>query len=273
MQIEQFVFFGFDEVNEAEDGLRDRRRGKLPPIIENPGGGDGGECGGLRFCQRARGGDGERGRGFGGGDELLGRASGDNAALIDDCNLVAEAVGFFDVMRGQQNSAAGGFELEDQVVQFAAGLGVEAGGGFVEENDLRIVHEREGQGEALALAAGEGVKGGVGFVGEVELLEQGGRVGGMRIEGGEEAEGLARGDFVLQGGGLELHADDFAGLGGMFERVDAGHLDHAGVQGGTQADDAFEGGGFSRARWGPAGRRLRRLATSNETSRTACSGP
>ena len=46
-----------------------------------------------------------------------------------------------------------------QLVDFVAGLRVESGGRLVEEQHLRIVEQRQGQGQALLLAAGElGVK-------------------------------------------------------------------------------------------------------------------
>ncbi len=38
--------------------------------------------------------------------------------------------------------------------RLAAGLGVEAGGGFVEEEDFGVVDEADGDGEALLLSAG-----------------------------------------------------------------------------------------------------------------------
>jgi hypothetical protein len=37
----------------------------------------------------------------------------------------------------------------------ALGLGVERGGGLVEDQDRRVLQQRTGDGEALALAAGE----------------------------------------------------------------------------------------------------------------------
>jgi hypothetical protein len=45
------------------------------------------------------------------------------------------------------------FHSGDFAVELAAGLRIEAGGRLIEEDQLGLVDEREGQGEPLALAA------------------------------------------------------------------------------------------------------------------------
>jgi len=59
---------------------------------------------------------------------------------------------FIHVVRGDEERHATPRELEEQIPQLAARDGVDAGGGFVEEKNLRLVHERAGHREALTPA-------------------------------------------------------------------------------------------------------------------------
>ena len=95
----------------------------------------------------------------------------DDFAVIDDGDAVTEAFGFFDVVCGEDYRFFVALELFDDVVNFAADLRVEAGGGFVEENDPGIVDERDSKSQALFLAAGQlGVES-VALFFEAEALE------------------------------------------------------------------------------------------------------
>ena len=110
--------------------------------------------------------------GNGGATRLVRRVDVDDAAVFDDGDAVAEALGFFHQMRGEEDGFAAVADAADEVPDGAAGLRVEAGGELVEEDDFRIVDEREGDEEALLLAAGEIHEPGVALVGEAELIEQ-----------------------------------------------------------------------------------------------------
>ena len=90
--------------------------------------------------------------------------------MIDDSYAVAEAFRFFDVMRGHDDGFLFALEFFDNVVNFAAHLGVETGGGLVEEQHLRIVYQRQGQGQALFLSARELAVEGVTFFLQAEAL-------------------------------------------------------------------------------------------------------
>ncbi len=83
------------------------------------------------------------------------RADGDDAAFIDDGHAVAELLGLFDVVGGEQNGALLAAQIEDQFVNLEARLRIEAGRRFVEKQHLRIVEQGQGQREALLLSAGE----------------------------------------------------------------------------------------------------------------------
>ena len=83
----------------------------------------------VRFDQRAR------------------RPFDDNAAMIEDGETVGEPLGFVHEMRGQHD----GLAVRDQPAQALpdqmARLRVQPGGGFVEKQDVGIVHQRAGKGE------------------------------------------------------------------------------------------------------------------------------
>ncbi len=87
-------------------------------------------------------------------DEIGGRARGDGSAMINNGEAVAEAFGLVHIMRGEQNRSTALLEFADDLPQLPAALRVEPGGGFVEKQNLRIGHQRRGDGQALLLTAG-----------------------------------------------------------------------------------------------------------------------
>ena len=66
----------------------------------------------------------------------VGGALRDHVAVVDHDDVVGEAVGLFEVLRGEQQRGAVGNELLDHAPQARAPLRVETGGGLVEEQDL-----------------------------------------------------------------------------------------------------------------------------------------
>ncbi len=95
------------------------------------------------------------------GDHFPGRAGGDEAAPVHDGQAVAQALGLVhEVGREQHRLALLGEPLQalpDEV----AGLGIEARGGLVEDQQVRVVHQGPGEGQAPFHAAGQGVEAGV----------------------------------------------------------------------------------------------------------------
>src|SRR5580692_5436223 len=88
-----------------------------------------------------------------GSDQFARAAEGDLFAVVHDGDALAEALGFVHVMRGEKDSAAGEFELLDQLPKLAAGLRVEAGGGLIEKKKIGIANQRTRERQALLLAA------------------------------------------------------------------------------------------------------------------------
>ena len=65
----------------------------------------------------------------------------------DDHHLIGQRVGFFQILGGQQHGGAGPGEVPHRVPQHEAALRVQAGGGLIEEQHLRLVQQRRGHVE------------------------------------------------------------------------------------------------------------------------------
>ena len=106
------------------------------------------------------------------GLQLVGRAVGDGAAVVEHDDVVGQPVGLLEVLRGEDDRGAVADELAQHLPQVAAAARVEPGGRLVEEQHLGRGDEAGGQVEPAAHAAREGLHQLVGRVGEVEPLEQ-----------------------------------------------------------------------------------------------------
>ena len=87
------------------------------------------------------------------GDQLARRPERDDLSVVHDGHAVGQPLGLVHVMRGEDDGAAGGLELLDELPHLAAGLRIEAGGGLVEEQQVGVADQRAGHREALLLAA------------------------------------------------------------------------------------------------------------------------
>ncbi len=85
----------------------------------------------------------------------LGGVQGDDSRVVHDGHAVAEDLGFVHVMRGEDDRFALALDQPHQIPEVAPGLGIEAGRRLVEKEDLRVVHQGDGDGEPLFLSAGE----------------------------------------------------------------------------------------------------------------------
>jgi hypothetical protein len=85
--------------------------------------------------------------------QLLGRALGDDPAIVDDGYVVTEGVRLVHVVGGQDDGDAGVPEGHDLVPDQPAGLGVQAGGGLVQDEHLGRVHHGLGDDQAPLHAA------------------------------------------------------------------------------------------------------------------------
>ena len=77
-------------------------------------------------------------------------------------------------MRDHDDELIPGYLLED-IHDLHGGLGVERAGRLVGKQDIRVVHERAGNGDALHLAAGHLVRLLIELIAEADLSERFGR--------------------------------------------------------------------------------------------------
>ena len=183
--------------------------------------------------------------------QLRGGALGDHGAVVDDHDVVGEHVGFLEVLRGEQDGGAATHERLDHAPELVAALGVESGGGLVEEEHGRAVHERGGEVEATAHAAGVRARHAVGGVAERELLEQlvgaGGDLRRRQVRQlAHQREVLATGEVLVDRGVLAGEADAPSHPLRVLAHVDAEHAGGSPV-GLEQGGEHPHGRGLARA--------------------------
>src|SRR5690242_6993540 len=100
------------------------------------------------------------------GDQIGGRALGDDLSVIDDGEAITEALGFVHVMRGEQNCASVALKDADDIPQLAPALRVQAGRWFIQEQNFWITHQRGRDCQTLPLATGKFAYPGVSLLAE-----------------------------------------------------------------------------------------------------------
>ena len=156
--------------------------------------------------------------------EALGAAVVDDATLVDEKQRIAHLAEFGEDVRADQDGFSFLSQDADEVFQLNAGLGIETGGGFIEDEDFWIVEEGPAETEPLPHALAKGVDEAVGESGEVgELHDFGDALNALFphvTEGsGEEVEILEH-RHVAVGAILIGHPADAAShLGGMGDDV------------------------------------------------------
>ncbi len=136
--------------------------------------------------------------------ELRRGAQGDQPPVIDDRHALAEDIGLLHVVRRQDNRPPAAVVLAHQVPEKQACLRIEAGGGLIEKENLRVVHHRARDREALEHSAGEAHGELVGPVGELEPLEQLSRALAARRRGYSEVRPVEQEDLPRSQGEVEI---------------------------------------------------------------------
>ena len=105
--------------------------------------------------------------------EVVRGVAGDDLAVVDDDDAVAELVGLVEVVRGEEDGrAAPVAQVGDVGPQVRAGLRVQARGRLVEEHQGRLVDQAHGDVEPAPLATGHRLGLPVPQAVELELVEQ-----------------------------------------------------------------------------------------------------
>ena len=155
-----------------------------------PHGGDSLDIG-QRPGRRRTEGEAERGLASVGRDEGRDRIEGDEAPVVDDGDPVAQGLGLLHVVGGQDHRLTALADVTHDVPHGQARLRVEGGGQLVEEEQLGIMNQGQGDEDTLALPTGEPGDVGLLLGGDAEALQQRAPGHGVVVEGGEELQGLA----------------------------------------------------------------------------------
>jgi hypothetical protein len=104
-----------------------------------------------------------------GPDDLPRGPGSDDLAVVDDPDLVGEDLRLLEVVGREEHRAAVALQAPDHLPDRPTGLGVESGRRLVQETDLGVVGEREGEAQLLLLAARKRVEAAVRLVQQVDL--------------------------------------------------------------------------------------------------------
>jgi hypothetical protein len=166
-------------------------------------------------------------------------------AVVDHADPVGHLLGFLDVVRGQDHGDAACAQDSHQLPHLAPQLDVDAGGGFVEKQDLRLVRQGLGDQHPALHAARQGDDLVVPLVPQSEILQQlfdVGRPGRLAEQSAAEADG---GPHRLEGFGREFlghQTDPSPGLAVLRHDVEAVGGNGAGRRPHQTADDADQRG-------------------------------
>ena len=101
------------------------------------------------------------------GDELARGSESNPLPVVHDGHTVAEPLGFFHIVGGEQNGSTCGLQSFYQAPELPPRLRIEAGGRLVQEEQLRVAHQRAGQGEPLLLSSREAAHAGPRFLSQL----------------------------------------------------------------------------------------------------------
>jgi hypothetical protein len=191
------------------------------------------------------------------GLERLRRPFGDDAAAVDDADVVGELVGLLQVLRGEEDRRTLVVERPHLLPDGLATDRVEAGRRLVEEEDAGLVHQRRGEVEAPLHAARIGADAAIGGGDEVDPLQQVvGAAPALRrrdtLQRRLQADQLAAGHQRVERRFLQGDADRGAHRPRLLDDVVAG-------------DGGAAAGGQQQRRQHPHGRRLAGAVGPEET--------
>ncbi len=147
------------------------------------------------------------GDGLGVAEDFFGAAGDEDLAVADDVGAVGDGEGFAFAVVGEEDGNAAVAEAADDVLDAVNGHGVDAGEGFVEQDDFGVAGEGTSDFEAATFTAGEGAGALGAFFVEAEFAEQlagafDGLLAGEFLEFEDSEEVLFDGEFGEYGGVL-----------------------------------------------------------------------
>src|SRR4029077_17102608 len=154
-------------------------------------------------------------------------------------------------MGSDEDGLAFAIKAADQVFQFEAGFGIEAGGGFIEDEKRGIVNDGAGDAEALLHTAGESANQGVVFCLQAEngddFADARGDFRGFQFVGASKVLDVFPGlEVIVDGEKVGEIADVLLDFLSFLLDVNVVHGDASGG-GQHQAANHFESSGFAGA--------------------------
>ena len=149
----------------------------------------------------------------------------DDAAGVHDGQPISQRLRLVQVVGREQHGGPGVAQAPDQPPHIPSALGVEAGGGLIEEDELRLAHQGARQVEATSLSTGEPPDGRPLPVGEVEHRERVGDRPGTGHCRRPHPQGLGDGEVTGEAAELEEDAGTTAYFGTVPDRIEAEHPD------------------------------------------------
>src|SRR5437667_3264652 len=104
--------------------------------------------------------------------ELLGRASAEDAAIINDVGAIGDGKSFAHVMVGHEHADAGILQVKNNLLKIEHSDGIDAGKRLVEQNERGPDAKRAGDLHPATLAAGERITAIAANVAQAELLDK-----------------------------------------------------------------------------------------------------
>ena len=175
--------------------------------------------------------------------DLFGGAVGNDFSVVHEHDALREVLRLFQVVGGENNGFAGFGEFVHAFPEGAAGGNVHAGGGLIQDEDIRVVHGGDSEPDTLLLPAGAFADFAVCQLGQVCIGEHLVHVEAGGVQRGEHVEGLLHGEVFEQPAGLQ-HRPNVSGLycgfgGGAVNGEDT-------AVGGAQPQEHVDEGGFTR---------------------------
>jgi hypothetical protein len=171
--------------------------------------------------------------------------------VVEQNDLIGEAIGFLQVLRGQHERHAFLDEAAEELPEVVAALRIEAGRRLVEEQHRRARDQAGRKIEPPAHAPGERPHQALSCLLEPQLGEQlrGAPAHGRTrqvVETAHELEVRAGREQAVDGGALPRQSDTSTHLGGLGDGVEAGHERTAGGRQRQRREDA-DGGRLARS--------------------------
>ena len=104
--------------------------------------------------------------------ENVRRTSPEDLSFVDDVGTVCDRESLADIVVRDEHADTARFEVEDDLLQVEDGNRIDAGKGFVEQDEGRLDAETARDLHASALATGQGIAAGLADVAEVQLVQQ-----------------------------------------------------------------------------------------------------